>query len=134
MGAQINAYNCIISGNTSSGIAADAGVYDGVEANRVMVKSSILGSSLTDANGSSAGGAFSAESMLGSFGLYDGGLTQCFPLIGTNNPAVDGGISNTELEELASTGFNPVIETELLLKDQNGTPRTKKSIGSYNSK
>ena len=134
VGAQINAYNCIISGNTSSGIAADAGVSDGVEANRVMVKSSILGSSLTDANGSSAGGAFSAESMLGSFGLYDGGLTQCFPLIGTDNPAVDGGISNTELEELASTGFNPVIETELLLKDQNGTPRTKKSIGSYNSK
>lgn len=134
VGAQINAYNCIISGNTSSGIAADAGVYDGVEANRVMVKSSVLGSSLTDANGSSAGGAFSPESMLGSFGLYDGGLTQCFPLIGTDNPAIDGGISNTELEEIASTGFNPVIDTELLLKDQNGTPRTKKSIGSYNSK
>ena len=134
VGAQINAYNCIISGNTSSGIAADAGVSDGVEANRVMVKSSILGSSLTDANGNSAGGAFSPESMLGSFGLYEGGLTQCFPLIGTDNPAVDGGISNSELEELASTGFNPVIETELLLKDQNGTPRTKKSIGSYNSK
>ena len=134
VGAQINAYNCIISGNTSSGIAADAGVYDGVEANRVMVKSSVLGSSLTDANGSSAGGSFSPESMLGSFGLYDGGLTQCFPLIGTDNPAIDGGISNTELEEIASTGFNPVIDTELLLKDQNGTPRTKKSIGSYNSK
>ena len=134
VGAQINAYNCIISGNTSSGIAADAGVFDGVEANRVMVKSSVLGSSLTDANGSSAGGAFSPESMLGSFGLYDGGLTQCFPLIGTDNPAIDGGISNTELEEIASTGFNPVIDTELLLKDQNGTPRTKKSIGSYNSK
>ena len=134
VGAQINAYNCIISGNTSSGIAADAGVFDGVEANRVMVKSSVLGSSLTDANGSNAGGSFSPESMLGSFGLYDGGLTQCFPLIGTDNPAVDGGISNTELEEIASTGFNPVIDTELLLKDQNGTPRTKKSIGSYNSK
>ena len=134
VGAQINAYNCIISGNTSSGIAADAGALDGVEANRVMVKSSILGSSLTDANGSNAGGSFSPESMLGSFGLYDGGLTQCFPLIGTDNPAIDGGISNTELEEIASTGFNPVIDTELLLKDQNGTPRTKKSIGSYNSK
>ena len=134
VGAQITAYNCIISGNTSSGIAADAGVLDGVEANRVMVKSSVLGSSLTDANGSNAGGSFSPESMLGSFGLYDGGLTQCFPLIGTDNPAVDGGISNTELEEIASTGFNPVIDTELLLKDQNGTPRTKKSIGSYNSK
>lgn len=134
VGAQINAYNCIISGNTSSGIAADAGVSDGVEANRVMVKSSILGSSLTDANGNSAGGAFSPESMLGSFGLYEGGLTQCFPLIGTDNPAVDGGISNSELEELASTGFNPAIETTILLKDQNGTPRTKKSIGSYNSK
>ena len=134
VGAQITAYNCIISGNTSSGIAADAGVLDGVEANRVMVKSSVLGSSLTDANGGNAGGSFSPESMLGSFGLYDSGLTQCFPLIGTDNPAIDGGISNTELEEIASTGFNPVIDTELLLKDQNGTPRTKKSIGSYNSK
>ena len=26
------------------------------------------------------------------------------------------------------------LQRELLLKDQNGTPRTKKSIGSYNSK
>ena len=82
----------------------------------------------------STGASFSFESMLGTFGIYEGGLTPCFPLIGTNNPAIDGGISNSELSELAAYGFNPVINTELLLKDQNGTQRTKKSIGSYNSK
>ena len=132
-GATINAYNCIISGNTTSGYAADAGVLDGVPATQVKVADSVLGSSLVDKAGSPAGGAFSAESMLGAFGFYEGGLTQCFPLVGTNNPAVDGGITNTELEELAD-GFNPAIDQTLLTKDQNGTPRTKKSIGSYNSK
>lgn len=132
-GATINAYNCIISGNTTSGYAADAGVLDGVPATQVKVADSVLGSSLVDKAGSPAGGAFSAESMLGAFGFYEGGLTQCFPLVGTSNPAVDGGITNTELEELAD-GFNPAIDKTLLTKDQNGTPRTKKSIGSYNSK
>lgn len=133
-GATINAYNCIVSGNTTSGYAADAGALDGVPATQVKVAHSVLGSSLVDGAGSPAGGSFSAESMLGTFGLYEGGLTQCFPLVGTDNPAVDSGVTNAGLTELASTGFNPAVDTGLLLKDQNGTPRTKKSIGSYNSK
>ena len=133
-GATITAYNCIISGNTSNGYAADAGTTDGVAATQVKVAHSILGSSLVDGNGVSTGASFSFESMLGTFGIYEGGLTPCFPLIGSDNPAIDGGISNSELSELAAYGFNPVINTELLLKDQNGTQRTKKSIGSYNSK
>ena len=136
VGAQITAYNCIISGNTSSGIAAEAGVTDGVDASRVVVKNSILGSSLVDATGGAVGGwSFSPSTMLGTFGLYDGGTTQCFPLVVTaDNPAIDQGLANAELTEIASTVFNPAIDTELLLKDQNGTPRTKKSIGSYNAK
>jgi hypothetical protein len=132
----VTAYNCIISGNTSSGIAAEAGATDGVSPDCVKVKNSVLGTSLVDANGGNVGGwSFSPTSMLGSFGIYDSGLTQCFPLVvSADNPAVDQGLSNTELKELASAGFNPGIDTELLLKDQNGTPRTKKSIGSYNAK
>ena len=132
----VTAYNCIISGNTSSGIAAEAGATDGVSPNCVKVKNSILGSSLVDATGGNVGGwSFSPSSMLGAFGLYENGITQCFPLVvSADNPAVDQGLSNAELKELASAGFTPVIDTELLLKDQNGTPRTKKSIGSYNSK
>lgn len=134
VGAQITAYNCIISGNTSSGIAAEAGVTDGVDANRVLVKNSILGSSLVDATGGTVGGWGFSTSMLGEFGYYENGLTKCFPLVAsTDNPAVDQGLSNTDLTEAAS-GFSPAVDTELLLKDQNGTPRTKKSIGSYNSK
>ena len=134
VGAQITAYNCIVSGNTSSGIAAEAGVTDGVDANRVLVKNSILGSSLVDATGGTVGGWGFSTSMLGDFGYYDGGLTKCFPLVvSADNPAVDQGLSNTDLTEVAK-GFIPAVDTELLLKDQNGTPRTKKSIGSYNAK
>lgn len=134
VGAQITAYNCIISGNTSSGIAAEAGVTDGIDANRVLVKNSILGSSLVDATGGTVGGWGFSTSMLGEFGYYENGLTKCFPLVvSADNPAVDQGLSNADLTELAG-GFSPAVDTELLLKDQNGTPRTRKSIGSYNSK
>ena len=134
VGAQITAYNCIVSGNTTSGIAAEAGVTDGVDANRVLVKNSILGSSLVDATGGSVGGWGFSTSMLGEYGYYDGGLTKCFPLVvSADNPAVDQGLSNADLTDLAK-GFTPAVDTELLLKDQNGTPRTKKSIGSYNAK
>ena len=72
--------------------------------------------------------------MLGEFGYYDGGFTKCFPLVvSADNPAVDQGLSNADLTE-AAKGFTPAVDAELLLKDQNGTPRTKKSIGSYNAK
>ena len=134
VGAQITAYNCIVSGNTSSGIAAEAGVTDGVDANRVLVKNSILGSSLVDATGGTVGGWGFSTTMLGEFGYYDGGFTKCFPLVvSADNPAVDQGLSNADLTE-AAKGFTPAVDTDLLLKDQNGTPRTKKSIGSYNAK
>ena len=134
VGAQIYAYNCIVSGNTSLGYAAESGVLEGVDANRVLVKNSVLGSSLVDATGGSVGGWGFSTSMLGEFGYYDGGLNKCFPLVvSADNPAVDQGLSNADLAELAA-GFTPAIDTNLLLKDQNGTPRTKKSIGSYNAK
>ena len=134
VGAQIYAYNCIVSGNTSLGYAAESGVLEGVDANRVLVKNSVLGSSLVDATGGSVGGWGFSTSMLGEFGYYDGGLNKCFPLVvSADNPAVDQGLSNADLAELAA-GFTPAVDTNLLLKDQNGTPRTKKSIGSYNAK
>ena len=135
VGAQITAYNCIISGNTSSGYAAEAGVLEGVDASRVLVKNSILGSSLVDATGGSVGGWGFSTSMLGELGYYDNSLTKCFPLVVTaDNPAVDQGLSNADLTEVASAGFNPVVDTEILLNGQNGVSRTKKSIGSYNVK
>ena len=134
VGAQITAYNCIVSGNTSSGIAAESGVMDGVDANRVLVKNSVLGSSLVDAAGGPVGGWGFSTSMLGEFGFHDNGITKCFPLVvSADNPAVNQGLSNAELEEIAK-GFNPAVDIDLLLNGQNHTPRTLKSIGSYNAK
>ena len=134
VGAQITAYNCIVSGNTSSGIAADSGVYDGVDANRVLVKNSVLGSSLVDATGGAVGGWGFSMSMIGELGYYDNSITKCFPLVvSPDNPAVDQGLSNHDLQEVAG-GFNPAIDMEILLNGQNIIQRTKKSIGSYNAK
>lgn len=134
VGAQITAYNCIVSGNTSSGIAAESGVMDGVDANRVLVKNSVLGSSLVDATGGPVGGWGFSTSMLGELGYYDNSLTKCFPLVvSADNPAVDQGLSNADLQAVAA-GFNPAIDMELLLSGQNAIQRTKKSIGSYNAK
>ena len=133
-GAQITAYNCIVSGNTSSGIAAESGVYDGVDANRVLVKNSILGSSLVDATGGAVGGWGFSTSMIGPLDYYDNSITKCFPLVeSTDNPAVDQGLSNADLQEL-TVGFNPAVDKELLLNGQNLVQRTKKSIGAYNTK
>lgn len=133
-GAQITAYNCIVSGNTSSGIAAESGVLDGVDANRVLVKNSVLGSSLVDAAGGAVGGWGFSTSMIGELGYYDNSITKCFPLVvSADNPAVDQGLSNADLQELAG-GFNPAVDMELLLSGQNAVQRTKKSIGSYNAK
>lgn len=133
-GAQITAYNCIVSGNTSSGIAAESGVFDGVDANRVLVKNSVLGSSLVDAAGGAVGGWGFSTSMIGELGYYDNSITKCFPLVvSADNPAVDQGLSNADLQELAG-GFNPAVDMELLLSGQNAVQRTKKSIGSYNAK
>ena len=134
VGAQITAYNCIVSGNTSSGIAAESGVMDGVDANRVLVKNSVLGSSLVDATGGPVGGWGFSTSMLGELGYYDNGLTKCFPLVvSADNPAVDQGLSNADLQAVAA-GFSPAIDMDLLLSGQNAIQRTKKSIGSYNAK
>lgn len=134
VGAQITAYNCIVSGNTSSGIAAESGAMDGVDANRVLVKNSVLGSSLVDATGGPVGGWGFSTSMLGELGYYDNSLTKCFPLVvSADNPAVDQGLSNADLQAVAA-GFNPAIDMELLLSGQNAIQRTKKSIGSYNAK
>lgn len=133
-GAQITAYNCIVSGNTSSGIAAESGALDGVDANRVLVKNSVLGSSLVDAAGGAVGGWGFSTSMIGELGYYDNSITKCFPLVvSADNPAVDQGLSNADLQELAG-GFNPAVDMELLLSGQNAVQRTKKSIGSYNAK
>lgn len=135
VGAMIEAYNCIVSGNTSAGYAPEAGVLDGVDATRVKVAHSILASSLVDAAGAQTGSwSFSPESMLGAFGLYENGFTMCFPLnVSADNPAVDQGMTNEALQELAA-GFTPAVDGAKVTYDQNGTARTKKSIGSYTTK
>lgn len=135
VGAQITAYNCIISGNTTSGYAPETGTLDGVDASRVLVKNSILGSGLVDENGGNVGGwSFAPASMLGAFDYYAGALTKSFPLVvSADNPAVDQGMSNADLTSLAAT-FNPVVDAAKIVADQNGEARTKKSIGASAAK
>ena len=135
VGAQITAYNCIISGNTSSGYAPEAGTLDGVDASRVVVKNSVLGSGLVDENGGSmAGWGFDPASMLGAFDYYAGAVTKSFPLVASaSNPAVDQGMSNADLTSLAAT-FSPAVDAAKIVADQNGEARTKKSIGASAAK
>ena len=42
-------------------------------------------------------------------------------------------MTNEALQELAA-GFNPAVDGAKVASDQNGTARTKKSIGSYTTK
>ena len=72
--------------------------------------------------------------MIGALDYYDNSITKCFPLVESNdNPALDQGLSNADIQELAG-GFNPAVDMEVLLNGQNLVQRTKKSIGSYNAK
>ena len=120
-------YNCIISNNsTDIGITGTA---QGSET-QVSKQTSIIGSALLDAEGTTVGGwSFDASTMLGTLDFYHSSVTKSFPLIaGDTNPAINQGMSATDLGTLAG---ELSIDATLIAKDQNGQERQKKAIGSY---
>lgn len=120
-------YNCIVSGNNSDiGLAGTVASTD----SQVIKNTSIIGSSLLNAEGTTVSGwSFDAATMLGTLDYWNSSLTKSFALVaGDSNPAIDQGMSAAELQTLAS-GFG--ADASLAAKDQNGQDRTKKAIGSY---
>lgn len=122
-------YNSIIAGNmagtTVSDIEKDASVTDVILSYR-----SVTGTVVTDETATAvAGKTFNVASMLGSFDLYGNSLTKCFPLIGSDNPAVTGGYSPPELVALFAdyTPFDAdwyvEVEPAMLALDQTGASR-----------
>lgn len=120
-------YNCIVSGNNSDiGLAGTVASTD----SQVIKNTSIIGSSLLNAEGTTISGwSFDAATMLGTLDYWNSSQTKSFALVaGDSNPAIDQGMSAAELQTLAS-GFG--ADASLAAKDQNGQDRTKKAIGSY---
>ncbi|MBL7972457.1 MAG: hypothetical protein JNL03_13150 [Prolixibacteraceae bacterium] len=77
-----------------------------------------------------AGALFNASTMLGDL-ADNGGYTKTCKLIGSDNPAITLGMSNTGLSILGAS-LNPVIKEEIIGFDQRGKNRSgKKCIGAY---
>lgn len=120
-------HNCIISGNSTdieyggTAVASESQVTKGI---------GIYGSALLNAEGTTVGGwSFDAATMLDKLDYWNNSLTKSFALVaGATNPAVDQGMSTSELSSLAT---DLKLDSDLTSKDQNGQERTKKSIGSY---
>ncbi|MBQ8837691.1 MAG: right-handed parallel beta-helix repeat-containing protein [Bacteroidales bacterium] len=134
-------YNSIISGNvagdTASDIEKDASVSDAIPSYR-----SVVGTSVTDETATAISGlTFNASSMLGTFDLYGSSRTKCFPLTGSDNPAVTGGYAPQVLVTMF-TDYAPFdadwyveVEPAMLALDQTGASREgTASIGSCLSK
>ena len=122
-------HNCIISGNSTdieyggAAVATESQVTKGL---------GIYGSALLNAEGTTVSGwSFDAASMLDKLDYWYNSLTKSFGLVaGATNPAIDQGMSASELSALAT---ELDLDSDLTAKDQNGQERTKKSIGSYAS-
>lgn len=121
-------YNCILSGNSTD---IEYGGTVQAQESQVSKQTSIIGSALLNADGASVSGwSFDSASMLGTLGYWNGGLTQSLPLVeGSSNPAVNQGMSASQLEALAAEFTN--VDAALIVKDQNGQTRANNSIGSY---
>lgn len=130
-------YNSIISGNTAdsavSDIEKDASVTEATLSYR-----SVAGTSVTDETATVVSGlVFNSSAMLGAFDYCNGSLTKCFPLIGSDNPAVSNGYAPSEIAALFA-GYAPFdpssqveVETAYLSVDQTGASREgTSSIGS----
>ena len=121
-------YNCIISANSTE---IEYGGTAQASESQVSKQISIIGSALLNSEGSAVSGwSFNASTMLGSLDYWHNSLTKSFALVeSADNPAVDQGMSASELSTLADEIAD--CEASLAAKDQNGQERTRKTIGSY---
>lgn len=114
------AYNTIISGNSA---ISDPDLQ--MAANTTTLFHVVAGNQLLDATGAVITGVpFDAATMLGTL-TDNGGRTQT-SMLSFSSPATTLGMTATQLEELAA-GYNPPLDTEIILKDQTGASRSGKS-------
>lgn len=130
-------YNSIITGNTANSTASDI-EKDASVTDAILSYRSVTGSSVTDETATTVSGlAFNSSSMLGEFDFCNGSLTKCFPLIGSDNPAVTNGYTPSETAALFAdyTPFDPSsyieVEPAYFSIDQTGASREgSSSMGS----
>ena len=67
--------------------------------------------------------------MFGSVG-DNGGHTSTIALTGSDNPAVTGGMSASELSALAKDTLVPAADAGLVTKDQTGADRSGRQMGA----
>src|SRR5690606_2501879 len=113
---KLQVYNSIISGNIQLNDGPD--INSGSAAALVKtVKSSVVGKQAYDQNGSEITGAtFKNNTMLNASYLP----------IGTDNPALNNGMTGTALSALGDT-FNPIVEA-FISSDFNGKSRAGVTI------
>lgn len=114
------AYNSIIAGNSA---ITEPDLQ--MAANTTTLSHVVVGNQLLDANGAVITGVtFDAATMLGTL-TDNGGRTQT-SMLSSSSPAATHGMTAAQLEELTA-GYNPPIDTEIILKDQTGASRSGKT-------
>ena len=128
--AKVRIYNSVIAGNIATTAGMEDIGYDNESAARAVIRNSVVGTAVYDAGGSIAEGAqFDAATMFGSFG-DNGGHTSTIALTGSDNPAVTGGMSASELSALAKDTLVPAADAGLVTKDQTGADRSGRQMGA----
>lgn len=128
--AKVRIYNSVIAGNIATTAGMEDVGYDNESAARAVIRNSVVGTAVYNAGGSIAEGvSFDAATMFGSFG-NNGGYTSTIALIGSDNPAVTGGMSVSELSALVKDTLVPTADAALVTKDQTGANRSGKQMGA----
>ena len=128
--AKVRIYNSVIAGNIATTAGMEDVGYDNDSAASAVIRNSVVGTAVYNAGGSIAEGAqFDAATMIGSFG-DNGGHTSTIALPGSNNPAVTGGMSASELSALVKDTLVPTADAALVTKDQTGANRSGKQMGA----
>ena len=128
--AKVRIYNSVIAGNIATTAGMEDIGYDNESAARAVIRNSVVGTAVYNAGGSIAEGvSFDAATMFGSFG-NNGGHTSTIALTGSDNPAVTGGMSASELSALVKDTLVPAADAALVTKDQTGVDRSGKQMGA----
>lgn len=121
-GCTMNIHNTIVSGNTFSGAPSEV-VGD------VGVSFSVVGSQVFDGDGAAVAGPVFDASKLGAL-ADNGGHVESVALVDDDSPAVDHGMSSTDLFVLGNS-FSPAVPEEITTSDQTGASREgKQTIGA----
>lgn len=114
----INFYNSIVSGNKGGDTDGSIG--------KVTFKNSVFGSAVYGADNKVISGLkFDYTTMLGTL-ADNGGTSRTCLLLGTDNPAKANGMTSDALINLGKS-MEPIVESEIVTKDQIGLSRVGKT-------